>query len=190
MTGCFWTLESLLLVNTLDIRDRFCPSLWSPAPIWYDSIRNERFQAFGCVVPSASLVSKASMQNRSLMRTVLKRNRQFKDHCRSALLGMGLALIAVDDAGAQTAGDILEKTSPDHQLGYINGVVEGLAYARFLRDRPNETGMRCIYDWYLNGDGRKCRPTRCRSLACAVALPRALGLVRHRMLRDNVWSAR
>ena len=88
------------------------------------------------------------------MRAVLKRNRQFGSYSRSALVGVGLALIAADDAGAQTAGDILEKTSPEHQVGYINGVVEGLAYARFLRDHPDETGMRCIYDWYLKGDGR------------------------------------
>ena len=45
----------------------------------------------------------------------------------------------------------MNKMSPEHRVGYIDGVVEGLAYSRWLKDRPSEKGMRCIYSWYHNG---------------------------------------
>ena len=69
------------------------------------------------------------------------------------MVGAVLALIAANDAGAQSAGDILENTSPQHRIGYVNGVIEGLAFARYLRDRPDTTGMKCIYNWHLKGEG-------------------------------------
>ena len=87
------------------------------------------------------------------MRTVLKRKGHFRADCRVAAVGAVLALIAANDAGAQSAGDILEKTSPQHRIGYVNGVIEGLAFARYLRDRPDTTGMKCIYNWHLKGEG-------------------------------------
>ncbi len=58
----------------------------------------------------------------------------------------------VDDLNASA---VLNKMNSDQRHGYISGVVEGLAYARFLRDRPNETGMKCIYDWYYTGKIKK-----------------------------------
>ncbi|CTQ58135.1 hypothetical protein LA5095_01947 [Roseibium album] len=56
------------------------------------------------------------------------------------------------EARAQTAGDVLDKMSAEQSASYINGVVEGLAYARWLKDRPDQTGMRCIYDWNYGED--------------------------------------
>ncbi|MCV6576166.1 MAG: hypothetical protein OIF58_10575 [Cohaesibacter sp.] len=35
------------------------------------------------------------------------------------------------------------------------GVIEGLAYSRFLKDRPNEKGMSCIYDWFYESKDKK-----------------------------------
>lgn len=54
-------------------------------------------------------------------------------------------LAAANDFNADA---ILNKMSPQEQVSYVSGVVEGLAYSRFLKDRPDETGMNCIYDWY------------------------------------------
>ena len=65
------------------------------------------------------------------------------------------ALGSADAARAQTAGDVLDKMPAEQQASYIAGVIEGLAYARFLRDRPDETGMQCIYDWYYGSGAEK-----------------------------------
>ena len=51
-------------------------------------------------------------------------------------------------AQALTADDVLNKMNSDQQTSYIAGVVGGLAYSRFLRDRPDTTGMSCIQGWY------------------------------------------
>jgi hypothetical protein len=58
-------------------------------------------------------------------------------------------------AHAQTAGDVLDKMPAEQQASYVAGVIEGLAYARFLRDKPDETGMQCIYDWYYGSGAEK-----------------------------------
>lgn len=50
---------------------------------------------------------------------------------------------------------VLKEMSTDERVGYISGVVEGLAYARFLRDRPSEKGMNCVYGWYGNGGAKQ-----------------------------------
>ncbi len=49
---------------------------------------------------------------------------------------------------AINAGFVLNKMEPGKQVAYVTGVIEGLAVSRFLRDRPDVTGMKCIYDWY------------------------------------------
>ncbi|MGX1499833.1 hypothetical protein ACSSV1_004893 [Labrenzia sp. MBR-25] len=47
------------------------------------------------------------------------------------------------------AGTVLREMSKEQQTWYVSGVVDALAYARFLKDAPAETGMQCIYDWYF-----------------------------------------
>lgn len=47
-----------------------------------------------------------------------------------------------------TAGVVLDRMSTDQLSGYLAGVVEGLAYARYQRDGQMTEGMNCIYDWY------------------------------------------
>lgn len=42
----------------------------------------------------------------------------------------------------------MNKMGPEQRIGYINGVIEGLAFSRWLRDKPDTRGMKCIYDWY------------------------------------------
>lgn len=58
-------------------------------------------------------------------------------------------------AHALTADDVLNKMSSDQQHGYISGLVDGLAYARWLSNRPDKAGMQCIYGWYYNGREEK-----------------------------------
>ena len=54
-------------------------------------------------------------------------------------------------AQALTADDVLNKMNSDQRFGYISGVIEGLAYARWAKDQPDSTGMNCVYDWYYQG---------------------------------------
>ncbi len=56
------------------------------------------------------------------------------------------------EAKALTADDVLNKMNADQRFGYISGVVEGLAYSRWVADKPDDTGMTCIYDWYYQGE--------------------------------------
>lgn len=64
-----------------------------------------------------------------------------------------LLCIFSDTARAEelNAGAVLNQFNYDQRYGYVSGVIEGLAYARFLQDKPNEDGMKCIYDWYYQG---------------------------------------
>ena len=61
------------------------------------------------------------------------------------------------------AGFVLNEMNADQRTGYLFGVVEGLAYARFLRDKPDQSGMNCIYDWY-HGVGSDKRQAKARAL--------------------------
>jgi len=47
-----------------------------------------------------------------------------------------------------TAGVVLEKMPQEERHAYVAGVIEGLAYSRYVKDNPDETGSSCIYDWY------------------------------------------
>ncbi len=63
----------------------------------------------------------------------------------ACLLG---ASLASDRAEALTAGDVLENLNDDQWFGYVSGLLDGLATARWLAERPDSSGMRCIYEWY------------------------------------------
>ena len=65
-----------------------------------------------------------------------------------------LAIAGAPVANALTAGDVLNKMNTDQRYGYIAGVVEGLAYSRWLKDKPQNEGMKCIYDWYYGKPGK------------------------------------
>jgi len=64
-------------------------------------------------------------------------------------------LITSMSAKALTADDVMNKMNDDQRSSFIAGVIGGLAYARFLSDRPDETGMSCIHDWYYGDDNKK-----------------------------------
>lgn len=73
-----------------------------------------------------------------------------KTKCYAAII-LTYAGLFSSEAMAQTAGDVMTKMSVNERGRYFAGVVEGLAYARWLRDRPDETGFKCVYDWYYEG---------------------------------------
>ena len=54
-------------------------------------------------------------------------------------------------AKSLNAGFVMNEMTEEQRYGYISGVIEGLAYSRFLRDKPNQDGMNCVYNWYYEG---------------------------------------
>ena len=78
----------------------------------------------------------------------------------SGVLALGMdaatglsALAANDNEGTpMTAGVVVEKMSARERATYVMGIVDALAYARFVKDtaatgESDQAGMRCIYDW-------------------------------------------
>lgn len=81
----------------------------------------------------------------------------------AALMGTQTALANDNSGTAMTAGVIMEKMPGDKRFYFVSGIIEGLAYARFLRDTKAsggnpESGMNCIYNWfYDDGAARMLR---------------------------------
>ena len=69
----------------------------------------------------------------------------------SIIFGILLVGISPSFASGLNADAVLNKMNADERFGYISGVIEGLAYSRWLKDRPNDIGMQCIYKWYYEG---------------------------------------
>ncbi|MEL6324884.1 MAG: hypothetical protein AAFS03_04780 [Pseudomonadota bacterium] len=67
----------------------------------------------------------------------------------STIIGVLVIGSLAGDAPALTADEVLGKMNADQRFGYVSGVVDGLAAARWVKDKPDATGMQCIYDWYL-----------------------------------------
>lgn len=47
-----------------------------------------------------------------------------------------------------TAGSLSKNLSGKEHFAYLAGLVEGLAYARYVKDGKSSAGMACIYDWF------------------------------------------
>lgn len=58
-------------------------------------------------------------------------------------------------AHSLTADDVLNKMNRDQKNAYVAGVVEGLAQARWIADRPESAGMTCIHDWFYGSGDEK-----------------------------------
>lgn len=58
-------------------------------------------------------------------------------------------------AHALTADDVLNKMNADQQTSYIAGMVGGFAHSRFQRDKPDQSGVTCIFDWYYGSGTTK-----------------------------------
>lgn len=70
------------------------------------------------------------------------------------MLFFGILLLSAKGAQALTADDILNKMSSKEQTAFISGYVGGMAYTRWLKERPDKNGMNCIYHWF-HGDNKK-----------------------------------
>lgn len=53
-----------------------------------------------------------------------------------------------------TAGVIMEKMPQADRYPFVAGIIEGLAYARYVKDGKKTDGMGCIYDWFYKNKGR------------------------------------
>lgn len=72
-------------------------------------------------------------------------------HISAIMLVAAAFLSSGKEAAALTADYVQNEMPSDQRSGYLSGMVDGLAYARWLSDRPNETGMQCIYSWFYDG---------------------------------------
>lgn len=67
----------------------------------------------------------------------------------SVMLSSVIAMCcAAQFAAAQTADDVLNQMGDDERFAYLSGTVEGLATARWIADKPDASGMQCIYAWH------------------------------------------
>jgi hypothetical protein len=74
----------------------------------------------------------------------------------SAMILASVAFLADGkDAAALTARDLMENMTSDAQFAHISGVVDGLAFARWLADDRYDTGMQCVLDWFYQSDQRE-----------------------------------
>jgi hypothetical protein len=59
--------------------------------------------------------------------------------------------IPANDVWAETdftAGTVMTKMNSEERFAYVAGIVEGLSYARYLKDSKKPDGMQCIDDWF------------------------------------------
>ena len=67
------------------------------------------------------------------------------------IIGMLVAGISPSIASSLNADAVLNKMTLEQRHSYVSGVIEGLAYSRWLKDKPSDVGMQCIYKWYYSG---------------------------------------
>ena len=75
-------------------------------------------------------------------------------YAASAVLAAGIALTGQQGV-ALSAQEVLDNMSAEQHTAYVSGVVNGLAYARWLAEDRDDSGMLCIYDWYYKTDQRE-----------------------------------
>lgn len=70
-----------------------------------------------------------------------------------AALGL-LSATSIAQAEDFTAGAVINNMEPAERYVFVAGIVEGLAYARFVADgKEEQPGMACIYTWFYEEDG-------------------------------------
>jgi len=58
----------------------------------------------------------------------------------------------IANASEFNADKVMNKMNAEQRSSYMMGLVDGIAYSRWQRDKPDETGMKCIYDWYYQNN--------------------------------------
>lgn len=90
------------------------------------------------------------------------------------------ALVVAEDAPGISAEFFTKELNEREQTLYIKGALDGLAYARYVRDGRTTDGMYCIYDWSedaanfaLMFSAMKARPQVPASVIIGFAVERA-----------------
>ncbi|MEL7444255.1 MAG: hypothetical protein AAGK02_00385 [Pseudomonadota bacterium] len=69
-------------------------------------------------------------------------------------MALGMALAGGATARDLSAGFVVQEMDPALRYPFISGIVEGIAYARFVAEGRSETpGMACIYQWFYEEEG-------------------------------------
>ncbi|MFN3171230.1 MAG: hypothetical protein ACE37E_11115 [Hyphomicrobiales bacterium] len=76
----------------------------------------------------------------------------------STLFGAQYAFANDNGETLMTAETIMREMPVRDRYIYVSGIVEGLAYARLVKDSQttgerDNSGMNCIYEWYFADDG-------------------------------------
>lgn len=75
---------------------------------------------------------------------------------KAALIATIIAAAGMpNEANALTGKEVLEKLDTDSQFHYVSGILVGLGYARFLQDKPDQAGMKCIQEFLTEGGVEK-----------------------------------
>jgi hypothetical protein len=53
-------------------------------------------------------------------------------------------------ASEVTARAVMEKMDAGQRAPFIAGVVEGVAFARYMRDGKKVESLNCVYDWFMD----------------------------------------
>lgn len=64
------------------------------------------------------------------------------------MAGVVSTALSTQKAEALTAAEVMDNMNNEQIVGYTAGIVDGLATARWLSDKPDASGMQCIFDWY------------------------------------------
>lgn len=74
-----------------------------------------------------------------------------------AVLTVSFPFVVSQPVAAQTtmtAGVVMEMMPQADRYPFVSGIIEGLAYARYVKDGKKTDGMGCIYDWFYKKKGR------------------------------------
>ena len=73
-------------------------------------------------------------------------------HLSAILLAGMISYANTNDAYALTGEEILTNLDTEAQFHYVSGAIGGIAYSRFVRDKPSQDGMKCMLDWWNKPD--------------------------------------
>jgi hypothetical protein len=76
-------------------------------------------------------------------------------HFSAIILVAAAFLSSGKEAAAVTADHVLNEMSTEEKGAYIAGLVDGLAYSRWLTHRPDDTAMQCYYSWFYGSGPEK-----------------------------------
>lgn len=71
------------------------------------------------------------------------------------ILASAVSFATGKEAAALTADYVLNEMPAELKATYVAGLVDGFAFARWIADRPDDTGMKCIQDWYYGSGNQK-----------------------------------